>query len=319
MRKFVVFVCIVSVAAVIGSCGKKEKPEPETVATTDQPSKDQSANEFDRPAFWPESRDKGALQGNVIDTLRVKKKRFNITRDEYWDDHGGVLGNDYFEVWYPPGRTTVTHGMYLFEELMPAREKFKSFFGEAPEELLVIKDAPTMEAYKKSTGRDWWYYSVIKGDSITFSPIFVLFKRGISPVAIPHEYYQWAIQKITRYGAPRWIEEGMASYLSGEGKILLDQMYEFKRGDISMTPERIEDVLQGEPARRESRIAYYRAYRMVEKLNDTYGTDKVKDAVLLIGHGNTLDDSFRTAFGAGYDEVLKIASDYDVDLSKKEG
>ncbi|MEJ2722840.1 MAG: hypothetical protein P8181_17140, partial [bacterium] len=71
--------------------------------------------------------------------------------------------------------------------------------------------------------------------------------------------------------------------------------------------------------RRESRIAYYRSYRMVKKLVDTYGADKVKDAVLLIGRGNTLDDAFRAAFGAGYDEVLKIASDYEVDLTKREG
>ncbi|MEJ2721502.1 MAG: hypothetical protein P8181_10245, partial [bacterium] len=125
MRRFVAFVCIILVAAVIGSCGKKEKPEPETVATTDQP-----ANQLETPSNRANSRDQSVLQGSVLDTLRAKKKRFNITRDEYWDGHGGVLANDYFEVWYTPGRTTVTHGMYVFEELMPAREKLKSFFGE---------------------------------------------------------------------------------------------------------------------------------------------------------------------------------------------
>jgi hypothetical protein len=313
VRKLVLFVCILCAVVVVASCSKKEEQQkPETVATTGAP-----ADTIERPAHWPESRDRGDLQGSMIDTLRVKKKRFNITRDQYWDDQGGVLGNEYFEVWYPPGRTTVTHGMYVFEELMPARNKLAAFFGEAPKELLVITSSPSIEAYKKSTGHDWWYYSVIKGDSVTFSPIFVLFKRGISPIAVPHEYYQWAIQKITRYGAPRWLEEGFASYLSGEGKILLDQMYEFEQDDISMTPERIEEVLQGEPARKESRIAYYRSYRMVEKLVDTYGQEKLRDVILAIGHGDTVSDAFEKTYGAGYDEILKIVSDYKVDLTKK--
>lgn len=322
MRNWILFVCILCVAAVLGSCGKEEQKEPEDVATTEQPADavpGDLATEVERPSYWPKGRDKGELQGNILDTLRVKKKRFNITRDQYWDEHGGVLGNDYFEVWYPVGRTTVTHGMYVFEELMPARKKFETFFGEVPEDLLVITSSPTMEAYNKSTGREWWYYSVIEGDSITFSPVFILFKRGISPVAVPHEYYQWAIQKITNYGVPRWLEEGMASYLSGEGKLLLDQMYEFKEDDTSMTPQRIEDVLQGEAARKESRIAYYHSYRMVGKLVDTYGEEKLKRAILAVGRGNTVNDAFKTVLGVDYDEALKIASDYEVDLTKKEG
>ena len=315
MRKLVLFMCILCAAAVLASCGKKEEQqEPETVATTEQP-----ADEAKRPAHWPESGDRGKLQGSVVDTLRVKKKRFNITRDQYWDEQGGVLGNDYFEVWYPPGRTTVTHGMYVFEELMPARKKLADFFGKAPEELLVIKATVSIEAYKAATGRDWWYYSVIKGDSITFSPIFVLYKRGLSNIAIPHEYYQWSIQKITRYGAPRWLEEGMASYLSGEGKILLDQMYEFKNDDIEMTLERIEEVLQGEPARKESRIAYYRSYRMVKKLIDTYGVEKLRDVILAIGYGQTVGDAFESTYGVGMDDIMKVATEYEVDLTQKEG
>ncbi|UCG51822.1 MAG: hypothetical protein JSW58_16905 [Candidatus Latescibacterota bacterium] len=312
MRKLVLVATVFCVAVFLISCGEKEQDEPQQTAQADQ-----DTSGWQRPVHWPKGKDVGRLQGVVLDTLRAKKKRFSITRDQYWQNEGGVLANDFFEVWYPPGRMTVTHGMYVFEELMPARKKLKSFFGEAPEELFVINCSIDLEVYKKRTGREWWYYSEIKGDTATFGPIFILSKRGISSMAIPHEYYQWAVQKLTRYGAPRWLEEGLASYLSDEAELLLNQMYEFRRGDVSMTPARIEDVLQGEVTRRDSRIAYYRCYRMVKKLIDTYGENKLREAVLLIGRGNTLDDAFRTVYSLDYDGILEVASDYKVDLTKK--
>lgn len=257
------------------------------------------------------------VHGEVLDSLRAKKARFRISRDQYWEDKGGVLANEYFEVWYPAGAVTVTHGMYVLEELMPARKTFEEFFGDAPRELLVIRCPPDLDAYKRDTTREWWYYAEIKADSMTFAPIWILAKRGISAVAIPHEYHQWALRKLTRDGAPRWLEEGIASYLSGEGDLLLNQMYEFADGDVSMTPERIEAVLQGEEDRRDSRVAYYHAFRMVKQLIDTHGEDRFKQAVILIGTGKTLDEAFTAAVGKDYAGVLEDAVRYSVDLTRK--
>ena len=312
-RRIVVFAAMCVIAATAG-CGEKKEREV-TENGTKQTGGAESASDTAGLAYATNPFFK--LQGPVLDSLRVKKKRFDITRDEYWEDEGGVLANQYFEVWYPPGRTTVTHAMYVFEELMPARKKLGEFFGEAPLELLVIWCSKDLDEYKRLVNREWWYYSEIKGDSMTFSPVYILSKRGISPIAIPHEYYQWAIRKITQNGAPRWLEEGVASYLSGEEKLLLDQMYEFRQGDVSMSPARIEEVLQGEEDRRDSRIAYYRCYRMVEQLIDKFGEEKVKQAVLLIGRGNTLEQACTKTFNKDYAALLQEASDYSVDLTKK--
>lgn len=311
-RRIIVFVAMCVIAA--AGCGEKKEREVAERGTKQTGGAESASDSAGLP--YP-SNPSLKLQGVVLDSLRAKKKRFDITRDEYWEDEGGVLANQYFEVWYPPGRTTVTHAMYVFEELMPARKKLGEFFGEAPRELLVIWCSKDLDAYKRLVNREWWYYSEIKGDSMTFSPVYILFKRGISPIAIPHEYYQWAIRKITQNGAPRWLEEGMASYLSGEGEILLDEMYEFRQGDVSMSPVRIEEVLQGEEDRRDSRIAYYRCYRMVEQLIDKYGEEKVKQAVLLIGRGNTLEQACTKTFNRDYAVVLQEVSDYAVDLTKK--
>ncbi len=314
-RRIVVFVAICGVALAAGCGDKKETGSAKSGASRSQTGS--PGNPSDTTGSFYATNPFFQIQGPLLDTLRVKKKRFEITRDEYWEDEGGVLANPYFEVWYPAGRTTVTHAMYMFEELMPARKRFAESFGEAPLDLLVIRISKELEDYKRFVNRDWWYYADIKGDSMTFSPVYILVKRGIAEIAIPHEYYQWAIGKITQNGAPRWMEEGMASYLSGEGDILLDEVYEFSETDVSMSPERIEEVLQGEQDRRESRIAYYRSYRMIQQLIDKHGEEKVREAIVLIGRGNTLEQACTKALNMGYAALLQDASDYTVDLTRK--
>lgn len=303
--------------AIASGCGdgKKDGEAPQSGLTRERTGSGDTAADSILTLSGP--RRLPTVRGEVLDSLRAKKARFGITQDRYWEDRGGVLANEYFEVWYPAGAVTVTHGMYVFEELMPARRTFEEFFGDAPLELLVIRCSPDLDAYTRETGREWWYYAEIKGDSMTLSPVWILSKRGISPVAIPHEYHQWAVRKLTRNGAPRWLEEGLASYLSGEGDVLLNQMYEFADGDISMTPERIEAVLQGEEDRRAARIAYYRAYRMVKQLIETYGEDRFKQAVVRIGEGKSLDEAFMAEVQRNYAGVLEDAVQYTVDLARK--
>lgn len=305
-RKFYL-VAIIALFLAAGCGGEKERDVPQDEGTAGD-----SVVMAQGTPRWPR------MSGDQLDSLQAKKKRFNIKQDQYWEDEGGVLANEYFEVWYPAGRVTVTHGMYVFEELMPARKTFESFFGKAPGELLVIRLSADLDRYKAETGLDWWHYSQIRGDSLTFAPVYILYKRNISFLAVPHEYYQWAVGKITQGGAPRWMEEGVASYLAGEGDLLLNQMKEFVSGDISMSPEKIEEVLQGEEDRRLSRIAYYRAFRMVKQLIDSYGEDKFREAVLLIGMGNTLDQAFTKTVQKDYESVLEDATRYSVDIAGQE-
>ena len=312
MNRGIWFLTVAFAVALLAGCGG-DKKQPE-VAQTETPG---GAKAGDTEFQYPPANPLYKVQGSTLDSLRVKKKRFDITRDEYWEDEGGVLANKYFEVWYPAGGTTITHAMYVFEELVPARKKLEEYFGQAPEDLFVVRNTLEIDVYKRLTGREWWYYADIKGDTATFVPVYTLYKRGISPIAVPHEYYQWAVRNITRHGAPRWLEEGIASRLSNEGPLLLDQLYEFDTENLSMTPERIEEVLQGEEDRRDTRLAYYHSYRMVERLAEKYGEDKVKSAVTLIGLGKTLDQAFTAAFGADHATVVKQALDYTVELPKK--
>jgi len=244
----------------------------------------------------------------VVEELKRLTEQHKINRNEYWSGAGGVVGNDYFEIWYTDGPATITHGMRMLDDIMKARGEFETYFGRAPMETLVILLPLEMEHYSSWTGREWWYYSEIKADTMTIQPLYILSKRSLM-LAIPHEYYQWAMSKITNNGAPRWLEEGFASHLSGEGNVLTQQIDEFPDETHAMSPKQVEDVLIREESRQESRIAYYQSYRMVKTLVDSFGDEKLKQAVLLLGQGHTRDEAFEQAFGLSYEQTLESIAD----------
>jgi hypothetical protein len=296
-----------AVIAAIGACGKKEETQPEPVAKTSetQPQTDETPEQLNPYALLPPT---------ILDTLQVHKKHWNITRDKYWPEGGGLLANVYFEVWYPRGRMAVTHAMYVFDALMPARRKLQAYFGTAPGNLLVIHIAKDLDEYKKKTGRDWWFYGDFRGDTLTYEPVFIFVKRELAPMAINHEYYQWAIGQLSNHGAPRWLEEAYASYLSDEGGLLKTQILEFPDRAAPMPPREVEGILAAEEEKEPSRIAYYRSYRMLTKMMEDFGEDNVKRFVLLLGEGHTMNESCQMAFHLNYDQLLDKASDYTIEV-----
>ena len=248
----------------------------------------------------------------VMDSLRLKKKRYEVSRDAYWDDKGGVLENSFLELWYPPGPVTVTHGMHAFEQIFFARTKCRTFFGIVPAAKLKVVCAPEMEDYTKMTGRDWWQYSKIEKNQITYQPVYILHQRNLGEVAIQHEFVEWAIGQLSDGRAPRWLEEGLASHLSGEAILLANQLTEFKDQPLEMTFEQIEKQLAKEKDRVLTRIAYYHAYRMVETLISRQGESKLKNLVLKMRDDLDVNNACLIVFEKSYDEVLTEAMDYKI-------
>lgn len=243
-----------------------------------------------------------------LDTLRVMKQRLRITRDQYWDNVGGVLGNDFLEVWYPPGNLTVTHGMYAFNLIAGARRTVRGLFGRVPLDTLVVVCSESMPKYTEKTGRQWWNYSLMQDDHIVYQPVFVLAVRGLGEIAIPHEYYRWAIKKLSGGRAPHWLEQGLASVLSFESHILVDQLKEFPNDPVKMSPQDIEKALAADNDKKSSRIAYYDAYRMVDRMITLHGREAVAQMVNALGDGVTLDGAAHRAFGESYDDAMDEAT-----------
>jgi hypothetical protein len=144
------------------------------------------------------------LNQTELDSLRAMKITHHIVRDEYWDMKGGVIGNDRMEVWYPGRKVYIIQAMATLKQMDEVAEQINKSFGRLPSEKLVVVCAPDMDTFRKATGRDWWHYSLIKGDTLSFQTPMTLFMRGLLTVAARQEYSRWALNRMTNGKAPQW-------------------------------------------------------------------------------------------------------------------
>jgi hypothetical protein len=291
-------VCVLAVALLAG-CGKNEQKE--------RGEREQLVREKLKREYKA-----GVLTETVMDSLRAMKERFGITRDEYWDKDGGVLANDFLELWYPPGPVTVTHGMYAFQQLVAARARFQRLFGRDPADHLTVVCGPSMPEFTDDTGLEWYVYSRVTNDEIYYQPIDVLFVRKLGEVAVRRGYYVWGIHRLSKGQSPHWFEEGMASLLADEDKFLEMQLKEFPDSPVKMSIGDIETALRKKDDRKMYRIALYDSWRMVRRLVAAHGNDKIAEVVLHMERGEKRDKAFETVFGQPYDRVVGYALDFKV-------
>lgn len=111
------------------------------------------------------------------------------------------------------------------------------------------------------TGQPWWAAAATKGRSIELQPLAILKRRGVLNSTLKHEMAHVIINIVSRDRAPRWLEEGFAIYLAGEGAMFSSHP---RRGKL-MTAE-LEKRMQRPGSQADMRLAYAEAYRNVNEI-----------------------------------------------------
>jgi hypothetical protein len=111
------------------------------------------------------------------------------------------------------------------------------------------------------TGQPWWAAAATKGNRIEMQPLALLQRRGVLTTTLRHELAHAIIDNISRDRAPRWLEEGFAIYLAGEGSIFSNHI---KRG--AMATEELERRLEHPRTQPEMRSLYAQAYLNVSQM-----------------------------------------------------
>ena len=120
------------------------------------------------------------------------------------------------------------------------------------------------------TGQPWWAAAATKGNRIETQPLAILKRRGVLHTTLKHELAHVIINIISRERAPRWLEEGFAIYLAGEGSMFSRYV---RRG--ALTPDELEKRLQQPKTQTDMRALYAEAYLKVNEMARNEGEASV--------------------------------------------
>jgi hypothetical protein len=133
---------------------------------------------------------------------------------------------------------------------------------------IVIHD--TTGDFVAATGQPWWAAAVTHDNLIELQPLEILRSRGVLNQTLRHEYAHTIIDILSHGRAPRWLAEGLAAHIAGEGQSLA---HEKLKEQLSV--EELERRLSQPASSEEMRALYAAAYREVQTLIRTEGEASV--------------------------------------------
>ena len=124
--------------------------------------------------------------------------------------------------------------------------------------------------FTSRTGQPWWAAAATKGNRIELQPLKILKQRGVLFSTLRHELAHVVIDAVSHNHAPRWLAEGLALHLAGEGPTI--KQYQ-KRGLYA--EEELERRLERPTSQADMRGLYAQAYLSVAEIIRNQGESSV--------------------------------------------
>ena len=117
------------------------------------------------------------------------------------------------------------------------------------------------------TGMPSWAAAATRKNKIELQPLTLLKQRRILETTLRHELAHALIDSLANGQTPRWLAEGMAIYLAGEGRRF--------RPTNSVSTANIEQAFATAKSAGDMKAAYAAAYHLVQELIRREGENKV--------------------------------------------
>jgi stage II sporulation protein D len=132
-----------------------------------------------------------------------------------------VLSSEHFRATFPaqlPPREVeaVLHTLEAAHAELARRLKAASLYHPLPGPVTVNIHASTGD-FVGATGQPAWAAAATSGRTVQLQPLAVLRRRGVLDETLRHEYAHVVIESLGRDKMPRWLAEGLAIHVAGEG------------------------------------------------------------------------------------------------------
>ncbi len=187
-----------------------------------------------------------------------------------------TLRSEHFRVNFP-----TTTNQHEVETLMRQLEADRRSLMTRIANVGISVQLPSLEVYVNETTGDFvgrtgqpaWAAAATKGSRIELQPLATLKRRGILETTLRHELVHTLVDIVGHGRVARWLAEGLALHLAGEGKMI--SRYQPR---TSLSTTEIEKILNGSGVKQSAddmRAAYAAAYSEVKRLINREGESGV--------------------------------------------
>ncbi len=262
---------------------------------------------------------KSEKEFRIPDSLLSPKDRFNLVIDDYHPIKGGVIGNEDIEVHYPPTEIYDFLSRKVFGIAFDSYQEVKELIGPPSGEKVVCVGAKDLDEYKFLQKKEWWYYGIIKGDTIYFEPYQLMLKRrdrmsdqSVAQIAFRQKLAQMALRERSGGKIPLWLREGMASHIAEEDVVVKAGAAQWRDefSDFRATEAELNNYLEVAEGMALTRVAFFIALQMFENLLEMSSMEKILSFLDELEEGKTLGQASRSVFGMDYPALIDKISEY---------
>jgi len=180
-----------------------------------------------------------------------------------------TLSSEHFLLTYP---ADIDKG--LINQILSSLELTRNDYLRRTSSASIAVNIPRLEIrlnestgdFTSRTGQPWWAAAATRGNRIELQPVEMLKRRGVLFTTLRHELAHIMIDSVSNKRAPRWLEEGFALYLAGEGQSI--SRYGTRR---RLTEDELERRLQRPRTQAEMRTLYAESYLVVVEMIRSQG------------------------------------------------
>jgi stage II sporulation protein D len=176
------------------------------------------------------------------------------------DDPDPVASTEHFELVYPASQEP------WVKQTLATLERWRKEFGPRVESLPLrvrVQTWATTEEFINATGQPGWMAAASDGQSVGLQPLALLARKRILDQTLRHELTHLVVHRVAAKGVPRWFEEGLVLYVTGE---------RINSPSTSRVSERgLEEATAMPRSEAEMKAAYAEALKRVRRLAQRQG------------------------------------------------